>query len=83
MSQKRFAGLTQRQFDVFGQITIGKDLGHHPKTLEALEKRGLIKRYWETLPGWPPVKVASFSVPIDVHAAWCQWCSEQEADKPK
>jgi hypothetical protein len=69
--------LTERQRDVFGLIAIGVDVGHNPRTLVALAKRGLIVGHRETLPGHPPVRVVRWEVPLPVHIEWAQWCSEQ------
>ncbi len=69
--------LGERQRDVFGQICIGQDQGHNPRTLAALAQKGLIKGYRETLSGHPPVVVTRWEVPIAVHVDWAEWCARQ------
>lgn len=69
--------LPKKQRDVLGHICINQDGGHHQATLAALEKRGLIASYDEERGGHPPMTVKRWGVPIDVHMAWCEWCSEQ------
>lgn len=80
MKRPRFVGLTKSQDAVFAQICVGNDTCHHPKTLKALEAKGMIVGVTEQLPGWPPVTVKRYSVPIAWHAAWCQWCSDNYAE---
>lgn len=72
-----FRGLTPYQLEVLGHIAVGCDLGHYPKTLAILEQRGLLVSGSETLPGPLPVTVKRYEMPIVVHMAWCEWCSER------
>jgi len=74
----RFRGLPKRQSEVFEQIAIGNDGGHHPKVLQALLDKGLIERGEQQLGGWPPMTVYRYWVPIPIHMEWCEWCSEIE-----
>lgn len=69
--------LTERQRFVLGNIAIGLDGGHHPRTLVALAEKGLIVGHRETLPGHPPVEVTRWEVPVDVHIQWAEWCAAQ------
>ncbi len=69
--------LTEAQRTVLGNIAIGFDGGHDPRTLLALAERGLIVGYRQTLPGRPPVEVTRWEVPIGVHIAWAEWCAAQ------
>lgn len=71
-----FDRLPARQRDVLGLVAIGQDGGHHPATLRALERRGLIVGYREhrRLDGLP-LLVQRWEVPIPVHVVWCAWCS--------
>jgi hypothetical protein len=71
-----FDVLTDKQRDVLGAIAINQDGGHHPKTLAALRKFGLISRREEFKGGWFPMTVVRYDVPVDIHIAWCEWCSE-------
>lgn len=71
-----FNKLTKAQRRVLGLIAINQDEGHHPRTLEALLKKGLIRRTAQILPGPLPVRVYIYYVPIHVHIAWCQWCCD-------
>lgn len=71
-----FGKLSKQQLCVFGQISIGNDGGHHPKTLESLLKKGLVQREKQILPGRFPVRIWRYFVPINVHIEWCQWCHD-------
>jgi hypothetical protein len=71
------AALTPAQRDVLGLIAINQDAGHHPATLAALAQRGLIVGYRQTLPGFPPVEITRWEVPVDVHIQWAEWCAAQ------
>ena len=69
---KRFRGLPKKQAEVFEQIVVGNDGGHHPATLEALKRKGLI--------GFAPkvffgIVVQAPYVPIPIHMEWCEWCA--------
>lgn len=70
-----FTKLTKKQLEVFEQIAIGRDTGHNDRTLESLVNKGYITCTPKQLPGWPPVKINTYSVSIPIHMAWCQWCS--------
>lgn len=73
--------LTERQRDVFGLIAIGQDGGHNPRTLAALERRGLIREWRKELAGQPPVMVLRWEVPLPLHIEWARWCAEQPDEK--
>ena len=54
MTQDPAASCTKRQREVFEQIAIGQDAGHHPATLAVLERKGLIAVETEIYrQGWP------------------------------
>lgn len=73
-----FGRLPERQRDVLGMIAINQDGGHHPATLRALEKCGLIESYTETQSDHIGVfHITRYRVPFPVHMAWCAWCSTQ------
>jgi hypothetical protein len=77
--------LTPRQRDVFGLIAIGQDVGHHPRTLEALASRGLIEERREAVgrDRFGAVEITRWEVPLPVHIAWAEWCAAQpDADTP-
>jgi hypothetical protein len=65
------------QIEAFERIATGDDGGHAPRTLAALEKRGLITLHETLVPGDVPVRVKIPVVPLPVHYAWCAWCTEQ------
>ncbi len=77
-----FDALSPLQREVLSLIAIGNDRGHPAATLLALERRGLIQahteRYGTGLSEGPPVTVTRWEVPLPVHIAWCQWCTDQE-----
>lgn len=72
--------LSTRQLDVLGAIACGQDQGHNPRTLRALEARGLIVSHRETLPGQFPVEVTRWELPVSRHIEWARWCAEHADD---
>ena len=72
-----FNQLSKPQLRVFEQVAVGNDIGHPPRTLESLKDSGYLQSELQYLSGWLPVAVCKYSVPIPVHIAWCQWCSER------
>lgn len=82
MTPKQFAemrgDLTPNQREVLDQIGINNDLGHHPRTLDSLERRGLIEsRTQIDHSGRFPLELKRYEMPLHVHYAWCAWCSQQ------
>lgn len=75
--------LTVRQQEVLGQIACGFDQGHPEATLLALARRELIVGYEDELPGWPPVRVARWEVPVNIHIQWAAWCAAQPDSKER
>ena len=71
--------LPKRQRDALIQIALNCDAVHHPRTLAALEQKGLIVGRDEVLGGRFPVTIRRFDTPLSVHIAVCEWCSTQEA----
>lgn len=76
-----FRKLTDLQQRVFGQIAMNVDKGHPKRTLEFLEKKGLIISETENKTGFDSLgyfsfPVTKYRVPILVHAEWCEWCSQ-------
>lgn len=71
---RRFRGLPRRQHEVFEQVAVNNDTGHHPATLAALERKGLIVSTERTLPGRFPVVIKDYAVPLPIHIEWCSWC---------
>jgi hypothetical protein len=77
-----FDRLTPRQEQVLGQIAIGIDGGHHPRTLEALERRGLIEGRDEVIPLLRGrLTIRRYVMPIAAHIAWCEWCAGHCGDE--
>lgn len=76
--------LTRRQQEVLSAVAIGQDGGHARPTLKRLLELGLIEEYEEPVPGWPPMNIRRYDVPLFVHIAWAEWGSEQPdvADDP-
>ena len=71
--------LSPSQRAVLDAIAINEDGGHHPATLRALERRGLIEAYDVLLGGGTrmPIRVTRYRVPLAVHVAWAASCSEE------
>jgi hypothetical protein len=80
-----FDGLPKRQAEVFEQIAINLDGGHHPATLAALVKKGYIEEYTEVVKDsmifWCNFRVTRYRVPIGVHIRWCEWCAENYTEE--
>jgi len=77
MTKLDIGALTESQRAVLGNIAIGFDGGHDLRVLFALAERGLIVGFRQTLPGFPPVEVTRWEMPIGVHIQWAQWCADQ------
>lgn len=78
------AGLSARATEVFEQIAVNEDTGHHPRILKQLVERGLIEPREETVAGpfrGTTIAVTRYSVPMPVHMAWCAWCAENVTDE--
>lgn len=74
-----FNDLTTKQQETLGLIAINQDHGLNTSVVASLERRGLIATRLEQLPGWPAVTVKRYHLPISIHIAWCEWCSENLA----
>jgi hypothetical protein len=81
-TKKRFAGLSEKQQEAFGNISIGFDGRIHPATIKVLLDRKLIEESEQVLPGRFPVKIKRYAVPTHVHIAWCEWCSKNCDEVP-
>jgi hypothetical protein len=71
-----FAGLSPRQVDALGNVAFGGyGAGCNRRTLESLEKRGLIVRH-HVVEGGPlgALHYDEWEMPVAVHIAFCQWC---------
>ena len=73
-----FRGLTDKQSEVFEQIAINNDSGHNLRTLESLERKGLIERYAVNDGAFT---IFHYCVPIPIHAEWCEWCTKTLGEK--
>ena len=88
MRHKRFRHLPPKQQEAFEQIALMSDGSGFPRrTLEALERKGLIVGTDEPLYGSSgtvmdriPMIVRRYQVPMPLHREWCQWCSENVED---
>ena len=70
--------LRPQQREVLGLLCMGQTAGHHPRTLAALARHGLIVMRKRVDAG----SRGAFSyvepdVPVDVHLAYCEWAAEQ------
>jgi hypothetical protein len=68
--------LSEKQRHVLGMIAINEDQGHPPTTIHSLVKKQLILPFKPERhhPASPPKM--GYMVPIPVHIAWCEWCSD-------
>lgn len=73
-------GMTKAQRRDFELIATGQyPLGGH-KTIDALESHGLIVEGAPQVLGRDAlglITIPSWSVPLPIHAQWCEWASEQ------
>lgn len=76
-------GVRPKQRSVLAAVAFGDDSGHHPETLKALERRGLIEGIDQRLGGRFPVTIRRYFMPIHVHVAFCEWCSRADAGGPQ
>jgi len=77
------AGLTKRAREVFEQIAIGNDGGHHPQLIASLLRAGLIEQHDDVVPSGlrgVSMTIHRYSVPLPVHLDWCLWCGENVTD---
>lgn len=72
--------LTPTQRDVLGQIALGNDGGHNPRTIAALKRMGLIVGHLDDGESFG-VRVTRYELPIPVHMQWCEWCANQPDDE--
>lgn len=83
MPTKRFANLSAAQQRVFEQIAVNNDGGHHPATLKALERKGMIESYLQRWSDVFPGGITRYRCVIAWHIAWCEWCADQpDEDTP-
>lgn len=69
-----FDSLSRKQQYVVSQIAIGNDRGHHPRTLESLIRKGMIREDEESRRDqFGTFKVKLYYMPYSVHYHWCQW----------
>lgn len=77
-----FRGLSNKQAEVLGQMCVGQEDGHNPRTLKALEAKGLLVGYDEIVTeGGISVKTLRYFVPTPVHIEWCEWCAANVGDE--
>lgn len=73
-----FRNLPQRQAEVFEQIAIGGNNGAlwNPRTLDLLERKGLITSKEQRLGGKLPLIIKSYEIPLGIRMEWSQWCDK-------
>jgi hypothetical protein len=80
--RETFDRLTKPQTEVLANVAFGgKGGGCNSRTLESLERKGLIGGIEDESPG--PLGVFRFrrwDMPMPVHIAFCAWCSEISED---
>jgi hypothetical protein len=78
---ENLAKLTKTQLRAFESVAIKNDWSLSRRTAAILLKQGLIELYEEALPGWPPLSVKRYRVPLTLHAEWCGF--EGRESKPR
>lgn len=69
--------LSKPQREALDRICCGDDSCVHPKTADALERKGLIVSLGLTMVGTFPVTVKRYALAsIRVHMAWCEVAAE-------
>lgn len=72
---KNFLNMTKTQLRVFEQIAINNDLGHNPRTVHSLHKRGYIESYRQPFTDQLGTSyITRYKVPLSIHIDWCEWC---------
>jgi hypothetical protein len=72
-------GLTRVQIDVFEQWATGGRTWLPAKAIDVLVEKGLLVQVGEDVickDRFGTVTAPIYEVPIGIHMAWCQWCSE-------
>lgn len=78
-------GMTKAQIRDFELIAISEHPRGGYRTLDRLKARGLIKDGSPKQVGrdaFGPIMVPTWFVPLELHAQWCEWCSEQPGMEP-
>ena len=88
MTRYPIPGLTKVQKAIFEQIATGNyelsGLRAAPKSIAKLLEMGVIVRSEDKIvcqDRFGTVKVPSYYVPLPIHFAWCEWCSENITDE--
>lgn len=71
-------GLSPAQIGALGNVAFGKHgYGVSRRTLEVLERRGLIERHpMEKTDRLGTVRWDEWTMPMSVHIDFCEWCSQ-------
>jgi hypothetical protein len=74
-----FARLNERQIDVLANVAFGGDGGGcSPRTLRALERRGLICSYVDEMSSvFGTLRITKWRMPIPVHIEFCAWVGDR------
>lgn len=74
----KYMKCSKRQVEAFEAIAIGHSAP--PSICDKLVEKGLLERgpdaLVDFLPGHP-MRVKTYTMPIYIHMAWCEWCSKQ------
>ena len=84
MTEHPAAKCTKRQREVFEQIAVGNDLGHHRRTIDALTRKGLVEQIGTRVLGRDAlgaITIPIYEVPIPLHMQFCRWASENIDDE--
>jgi hypothetical protein len=79
MSVPDFTRLSEAQVRALGNVAFGgHGAGCSPRTMDVLEKRGLIMPFTRSMgmDGFGPVLVKAWYMPTAVHIAFCAWCGD-------
>jgi hypothetical protein len=74
------AGMTPAQKRDFELVAINERPRGGASTIKALKERGLIVDAPRKVLGRDAlgeISISQWTIPLHIHAQWCQWCSEQ------
>lgn len=75
--KRTIRSLSTKQRSVFDQLCAGNDAYHHPRTLKVLVDKGLATELLQPDSRISFLMIKRYSVPIVVHMAWAELCSEE------
>jgi hypothetical protein len=84
MAEHPCKGMSKGQIEAFERIAINQPPGCKWPTIDALIQAGVVERGADETrrDAMGVYVITSFFVPVQVHAQWCEWCSQQQHAEP-